>query len=97
LVAAAVAVGVISGNFLLGGFAMSAALRISLTMYHVAALVGFAVRLGLISLTMLVIARSFDIDRLAFGLSSVASYMVLVVLEAIAVARGDEKELSWVS
>lgn len=95
-IASAVGIAVVITNFLVGGWLMSTALRISLAFYHAAALLGFALRLGLITATMLVIARVFDIDRMAFGLSVVVSYMVLLALEAAAVARGDEMELNWV-
>ena len=47
------------------------------------------------TLTMLVIANLVPIDRLAFGLSAVAAYLVLIGAEAVAVAKGKEKELEW--
>ena len=96
-VAAAVGVIVVVGNFLVSGLALSAAARISLTLYHAAALVGFLLRLVLITVVMLVVARLFDIDRIAFGVAAVVSYLVLLTLEAAAVARGRERELEWTS
>jgi hypothetical protein len=36
-----------------------------------------------------------DVDRLAFGISAVMSYLALLVLEAVAVSRGEERELTW--
>lgn len=92
-IAAAIGVGIVVANFLVSGFALSAAARISLNLYHAAALVGFVLRLLLITLVMVVVARQFDIDRLAFGVAAVATYLVLLVLEAVAVARGKEKDL----
>jgi len=96
-VAAAVGVGLIVMNFLLSGMALSAAARISLSLYHAAALFGFLLRLLLITGVMMVVARLFDIDRIAFGAAAVATYLVLLVLEAVAVARGTEGELEWTS
>ncbi len=82
-------------NFFLAGALLSFGMRISLGMYHAAALIGFFLRLGLITGTMLVVVRSIDIDRIAFGISTVAGYLVLLSLEAVAVARGHERELDW--
>lgn len=96
-VAAAIGVGLIVMNFLLSGMALSAAARISLSLYHAAALFGFLLRLLLITVVMMVVARLFDIDRIAFGAAAVATYLVLLVLEAVAVARGREGELEWTS
>jgi len=96
-VAAAIGVAIVVGNFLLSGAVLSAAARISLTLYHAAALVGFLLRLVLITVVMLVVARLFDIDRIAFGVATVVSYLVLLTLEAAAVARGGERELEWTS
>jgi len=96
-VAAAIGVAVVVGNFLLSGIALSMAARISLTLYHAAALVGFLLRLVLITVVMLGVARLFDIDRVAFGVAVIVSYLVLLTLEAAAVARGRERELEWTS
>jgi hypothetical protein len=96
-VAAGVGVAIVVGNFLLSGVVLSAAARISLSLYHAAALFGFLLRLVLITVVMLMVARVFDIDRMAFGLAAVASYLVLLTLEAAAVARGGEKELEWIA
>jgi hypothetical protein len=92
-VAAAIGVTIVVVNFLLSGLVLSAAARISLALYHAAALFGFVLRLVLITVVMVVVARQFDIDRLAFGMAAVATYLVLLVLEAVAVARGKERDL----
>lgn len=97
LVGSSLGVAVVVGNFLLAGAMLSLAIRISLAMYHAAALFGFFLRLGLIMATMLLIVRFVEIDRLAFGIATVVTYMVLLVLEAIAVARGRERDLDWTS
>lgn len=95
--AAAVGVGVVVGNFLLAGAMLSLALRVSLAMYHAAALFGFFLRLGLIMGSMLLIAAVVSVDRLAFGLATVITYMVLLILESVAVARGRERDVDWTS
>lgn len=95
--ASALGVGVVVANFLLSGAMMSISARISLAVYHAAALIGFFLRLGLITLTMLLIAQLVDIDRMAFGISVVVVYLALVTLEAVAVAKGRERNLDWIS
>lgn len=94
-VASAVGVAIVVANFLIGGWIMSTAAGISLTLYHAAALFGFFIRLGLITLSMLLVASVTDIDRTAMGVSAVVSYLALLSLEAIAVSRGAERELEW--
>ena len=95
--AAAVGVAVVVGNFLLAGAMLSLALRISLAAYHAAALFGFFLRLGLIMGSMLAVAAVIAIDRLAFGLATIITYMVLLILESVAVARGKERDVDWTS
>jgi hypothetical protein len=92
---AALAVAIVAANFVLAGFVLSKAAAISLKFYHAAALVGFFLRLALIMLVMLLIAQVIDVDRLAMGVSAVASYFVLLSWETVAVARGETKELEW--
>ncbi len=92
---AAVGVVIVMGNFLLGGYLLSVAARISLSLYHAAALFGFLIRLGLITLTMLVVANTTGVDRASMGISAVVSYLVLLSLEAVAVVNGAERELEW--
>ncbi len=91
----ALGVAVVIGNFLLAGWILSISARISLQVYHAAAIVGFLLRLGLLTLTMLVVARLVPIDRLAFGLTAVVAYLILIGAEAVAVAKGRERELEW--
>lgn len=91
-------VATIVGNFLLAGAILSISARISLAVYHAAALFGFFLRLGLIMLTMVVVTRLIDdLDRMAFGLSAVVAYLVLLTWEAVAVAKGRERNLDWIS
>ncbi len=46
---------------------------------------------------MLVVAQAADVDRLAMGVAAVIAYLVLLSWEALAVARGAERELEWIS
>jgi hypothetical protein len=91
----ALGVAIVIGNFLLAGAILSISARISLSAYHAAALLGFFLRLGLLTLTMLVIASLVPVDRLAFGITAVVAYLVLIGDEAVAVAKGKERELEW--
>ena len=94
-IAAALGVAIVAANFVLAGFVLSKAAAISLKLYHAAALGGFLLRLALIMLVMLLVARVIDVDRLAMGVSAVVSYLVLLSWETVAVARGETKELEW--
>ncbi len=94
-VAAGIGVAVVVANFLIGGWILATAAGVSLTLYHAAALFGFFIRLGLITLTMLLVASVTDIDRVAMGVSAVVSYLTLLSLEAVAVTKGSERELEW--
>jgi hypothetical protein len=93
--AAAIGLAVVIINFWLSGRIMSLAARMSLGMYHAAALLGFALRLGLITVTMLIVARLYPIDRIAFGISAVVAYLILIGFEAVALSKGKERELEW--
>ena len=94
-VAALVGVAIVVVNFVLGGYILSYAAGVSLSLYHAAALVGFFVRLGLITLSMLLVAGMTDIDRLALGLSVVVSYLALLSWETVAIVNGAERDLQW--
>ena len=92
---AGVGVLVVVGNLLLAGFILSISARISLAAYHAAALIGFFLRLGLLTVTMLLIANYAPIDRLSFGITAVVTYLTLIAIETVAVAKGKERELEW--
>lgn len=97
-IGSALGVAVVVVNFLAAGWILSISARVSLTLYHAAALFGFFVRLGLITLSVVLIATVYeDLDRMAFGISTVVAYLVLLTWEAVAVARGNERELEWTS
>ena len=95
LAAAAIGLAVVVGNFLLAGAMLSVAARISLSLYHAAALFGFFLRLGLVTLTVLLLSRLAELDRPALGVTVVVAYLALLAWEAVAVARGEERELEW--
>lgn len=92
---ATLGVAVVVGNFLLAGAILSISAKVSLSVYHAAALFGFFLRLGLIILTMLAIVQFVEIDRPAFGITAVVAYLVLLSWEAVAVVRGQERNLDW--
>ncbi len=91
----ALGVGIVVANFLLAGAILSISAKISLAVYHAAALFGFFLRLGLLVLTVLLIAQFVPIDRIAFGISAVVAYLVLLSWEAVAVSKGRERNLDW--
>ncbi|MGH8948493.1 MAG: hypothetical protein ACRDXF_06485 [Acidimicrobiia bacterium] len=92
---AALGMVVVVANFLLAGAILSISLRISLQAYHAAALIGFLLRLGLFVGGVYLIATLVDVDRIAFGISAVVSYIVLLAWEAVSITRDREREPSW--
>ena len=95
--ASLIGVVVVAGYFVLSGFMLAVAARISQGAYHAAALFGFFLRLGLIAVTMFGIAALIeDIDRPALGITVVVAFLALVAWEAVAVATGRERELEWI-
>lgn len=92
---AALGVAIVVANFLLAGAILSISAKISLAVYHAAALFGFFLRLGLMVLTVLLIAQFVPIDRIAFGITAVVAYLVLLSWEAVAVSKGRERNLDW--
>ena len=94
--AAAIGVAIVVGNFLLSGWMLSRALKISLAVYHAAALFGFVLRLALIAVTMLGVARVVRRrSDTRWASPSWWSYLVLLTLEAVAMTRDAERELEW--
>ena len=92
----AAGVAIVIAYFLAFGAMLSVAARISLGLYHAAALFGFFLRLALVAGTMFAVAAVFEVDRIALGVTAVVSYLVLLSWEAVAVSRGEEKELEWI-
>ncbi len=95
---AAVGVLAVVANFLLSGWGLSVAARISPGAYHAAALFGFVVRFALLTATIVItLALVPDLDRIAFAVSTVATYLVLLTWETVMVSKGAERELEWMS
>jgi len=94
-VAALVGTAVVVGNFMLAGRILSVAARISPAAYHAAALFGFVLRLGLLTIAMVVFTKLFELDRTAFAITTVGMYLVLLSWETVMVSRGSERELEW--
>ena len=92
---AALGVVIVVANFLLAGAILSISLRISLQAYHAAALIGFLLRLGLFVGAVYLIATLVEVDRIAFGISAVVSYIALLSWEAVSITRDREREPSW--
>jgi hypothetical protein len=92
---AALGIVVVVANFMLSGAILSNSARISLQAYHVAALIGFFLRLVLFIGAVYLIANLVEVDRLAFGLSAVISYFALLTWEAVSMTKGREREPSW--
>ncbi len=92
---ATIGVIVIALNFLLSGWILSKAATISMQAYHVAALFGFFVRLGFITVSMLVAASLFEVDRRALGVAAIVTFLTLLILESIAMLKGARKDLEW--
>ncbi len=65
--------------------------------YHAAALLGFFVRLGLITLSMFLVAAVFEVDRPALGIAAVVAYLTLLSWEAWALTRSPGREYEWTS
>lgn len=95
---AAVGVLAVVANFLLSGWGLSVAARISPGAYHAAALFGFVVRFALLTATIVItLALVPDLDRIAFAISTVGTYLVLLTWETVMVSKGAERELEWMS
>jgi len=92
---AALGIVVVIANFMLSGAILSNSARISLQAYHVAALIGFFLRLVLFIGAVYLIANLVEVDRLAFGLSAVISYFTLLTWEAVSMTKSREREPSW--
>jgi len=92
---AAIGVGIVVVNFLIAGWILSRAAKVSMQTYHVAALFGFFLRMGFIALSMFGVAWIFEVDRRAMGVAAVAAFFALLTLEASAMLRGERKDLEW--
>jgi hypothetical protein len=94
-ISAAIGVAVIVVNFMLSGWVLSKAATVSMQAYHTAALFGFFLRLGFITVSMLAVAAVFDVDRRALGIAAITAFLVLLILESYAMFRGAGRESEW--
>ena len=78
---AAIGVGIVFVNFVVHGWSLSRAARISLTAMYAVGLGGFVVRLAAIAGIMLALDRLAFFSPLAFGLAVVPATVGLLVLE----------------
>ena len=88
---------VVAAMLLFSGWMLSISARLGLSAYHAAALFGFFVRLGVLTGSMILIVRFTDLDKLAFGITAVVTYLVLLTWETVAISRGAERELEWIN
>lgn len=96
LIGASIGILVVILNFLIAGWLLSIGARLGLSAYHAAALFGFFLRLGVLTLTMVIVTRVMELDRMAFGIATVVAYLALLAWETVAVSRGAERELEWI-
>lgn len=96
-IASAVGCAVVVSMFLVSGSMMSISARLGLSAYYAAALFGFFVRLALLTGSMILIAKFTDLDRMAFGITAVLAYLILLSWETVAISRGAERELEWIN
>ncbi len=96
-IASAVGCVVVVIMFLVSGSMMSISARLGLSAYYAAALFGFFVRLALLTGSMILIAKFTDLDRMAFGITAVLAYLILLSWETVAISRGAERELEWIN
>jgi hypothetical protein len=95
-IASAVGCGVVVMMFLVSGWMLSISARLGLSAYYAAALFGFFVRLGLLTGAMVLITKFTDLDKMAFGITAVVAYLILLTWETVAISRGAERELEWI-
>ncbi len=88
-------VAIVVGNFLLAGWLLSAVIRRQPLLVPVAAMAGFVVRLGLVALALILATRFLAVDRVSVAMSVMASYMVLLCWEALAISVGRGRQLEW--
>jgi hypothetical protein len=81
IASAGIAVGLVLINLLLSAAALSWAAKVSLNMIMVVALVGFAVRMGLVTLVVFLVKDAGWIDLLALGVSILVTHLGLLFWE----------------
>lgn len=90
--AAAVGVALVAANLLASGGILSVVARRWPGLLTATALLSFVLRLGLLTVTLLLLQRVTGMDRIAVTISAVAAYVVMITWEVVAVARGSQRE-----
>jgi hypothetical protein len=79
---------VVVANFALHGMSLAWAAGISIPVLHVVALGGFALRMGIIVVVLVLLDRTAFFSPAAFGLAAVATLVALLGIEARLLTRG---------
>jgi hypothetical protein len=93
--AAAAGVAIMAGNLLLSGSLLSLVARRWPMLLPTTALLSFVLRLLLLTVALILLQRATGMDRIAAAISAVAAYVVMMIWEVMAVARGWHRELEW--
>jgi len=93
--AAVLGVALVVGNLLLSGYLLSLVVRRRPQLLAAAALLSFVLRLALLTATLVLLQQATGLDRIAAAVSAVVAYVVMVIWEVVAVARGRHRELEW--
>lgn len=90
---AAIGVAVVVANFAANGLSLARAARVSLTVLHAVALIGFVVRLGIIVGMLFALDRLAFFSPLAFGLAVIPATVLLLAYEMKLLAGGLGRDL----
>jgi len=93
--AAAVGVAIVAGNLLLSGALLSLVVRRWPMLLTGAALLSFVLRLLLVTVALVLLQQATGMDRPAAVVSAVVAYVVMLIWEVVAVARGWQGEPGW--
>lgn len=93
--AAVLGVALVAGNLLLSGYLLSLVVRRRPQLLAATALLSFVLRLALLTATLVLLQQATGLDRIAAAVSAVMAYLVMVIWEVVAVARGRHRELEW--
>jgi hypothetical protein len=93
--AAVLGVGLVVANLLLAGFLLSLVVRRRPELLTATALLSFVLRLILLTVTLVVLQQLTGMDRVAAAVAAVVAYILMVIWEVVAVARGRHRELEW--
>jgi len=93
--AAVLGVALVAGNLLLSGYLLSLVVRQRPQLLAATALLSFVLRLALLTATLVLLQQATGLDRIAAAVSAVMAYLVMVIWEVVAVARGRHRELEW--